>query len=376
MKANHYSIIFAALAVLFSPACSVPGQVQDLARQTRAAQSQMAQAHEQDLRDLAEYDRQRVVQFNRLLSDYTALRLQVLDAFNLALNHAKSQALAELDHEYDLEAERIMTNVFWSELRVQSDNFIQPYVTQRADSLLAKSTAAALYPTQEAIVQSFLEARRQYEESSDIFKNVEGCFNNMVMEIEKGRAEFHQTCQTDLDKVTALTLQELPGGIANFTLEDDSKAINQRVADLQAAYIELDKAEGETVRFLEDYNPGKTFIEGVAGGALSSGVGSLLGKDVLPVSPAPEKSGADTSPSVSNLGDIMGPVFTKLTAITGQKAQADIQLPSTVTNVLSKIQLLIKALAPPPTAGADTAVTTAKPASPATPTPTTNPVSP
>lgn len=354
MKSPLYQLLLAAFAGLFLAGCSTPADVKNLAQQTRLYDSRMGETHQQDLRNLAEYDRQRVVQFNRLLNDYLSLRVQVLNAFNESLAKAKQSALVELDHEFDQQAEFIMTSLFWTDFRKEADGDLNRYILTTDDRSFVKGAQANAYPTDpEPKNQALLAARQRYLAAAIAYETVESSFAEMVIKINAARTEYHTANEALFASIKPLTLPDLPAGVTNFTLPDNTAIISQRISDLKDAYKKLDDAHGETVRYLNENNPGGSFILAVAGGTLGVDLSGLLNKTSVPTNP--------TDPAAaqpSNLTDILGQLAGKISDIQTVQSTGKSNLAAVIKSLVQNIKPAVKVISAPAASGANSTAST------------------
>ena len=351
MKRPIHLLCWAALGALFLAGCTTPADVKNLAQQTANYDRRMGETHEQDLRDLAAYDRQRVVQFNRLLNEYLSLRAQVLSAFNDALDKCKRAALAELDHEFDQRADKIMTSLFWVELHTEAESALNQYLFQKRDQSYLKNAQVRSYPLDlNAKAAELVAAHNRYAAAAAAYETVEASFAEMVLKIDKARTEFHTSSENALAQIPKLTLPPVPAGVTNFTLTDNTADINKRIDDLKTAYDKLDLAHNETVRYLNENNPGGTFILAIAGGTLGVDVSGLLAKDSPPTSPA-DPAGAQSS----NLSGVLSAFVGKITDVAGKQTDLKSTLDSTINNLLQNIRPVVKLISQPSDSNADAA---------------------
>jgi hypothetical protein len=314
-----------------------PTEVKDLAQETRAASRNMALTHQQDLRTLASYDRARVAQFNLLLNNYFSLRVQVLNAFNQALEKSKDASLAELDDAFDQRAEQIMTVQFWAGFREESDQGLNDFLTSAKEKAVDQKTRNNAYTNDvESRNQSFLAARQLYLTAALNYEEVESSFAEMVLKIDQARADYHVANEKLFAQIQPLSLPDLPDDVKNFTLTNDTTDINQRISDLQAAYAKIDEGQELMIRYLDD-NQGAEFLMSVGKAVVGiSDASNSTTNNPVPISPADQ--GGTQLPGLDSLFDSL---TSKIQQVQVQKNIGAGTLDQVISQLITNIKPII-----------------------------------
>lgn len=280
------------LTGLLATGCSTPYQIKNLARENQRATDHMARVHEGDLRALGAYDQARVAQFNSFLGDYFALREDVARAFNDALDRSKKATLAELDHEFDEHAEKLLTVDFWIAFREEASKDLNGVLFKDREQARAKTAAADAYPTDsEALNQSLLATRKVYAGAALKYDAVEKSFAELARKIRRERDAYRLENEKRLAAILPLKAKE---GAKGFTLPSNAAEVARRIDELSPAYQTLNKAQGALSRYLDENNPSVDFLEGVVNGLAgeSKKVSESAGTNSLSAIPAEPAGGA------------------------------------------------------------------------------------
>lgn len=335
-------LVLAALVSLLA-GCGTPAAVKDLGQQTQTAASRMGDLHQQDLRELAEYDRQRVAQFNRLLNDYLALRGSVLNALNDALDQSKRAAIAELDAEFDRQAEHITSGLFWAQFRSEADKDLDRFMLKQRENADSQGAAAQVYKVDVAQEkQALLAARQRYLAAAMAYETVESSYADLIVKVDQARTSYHIANLERFNAIDRLSLPDTSADIRSFTLPNNSAVITERIASLNDAYTQLDKAHGELVRYLNENNPGKTFVVAVAGATLGATVASDAAKTTVPSAPT-DPSGIQPP----DLSGLLGKLSSALGKVTTAKTTGSDALAPAISSLVASVKPVVKVLSTP-----------------------------
>jgi hypothetical protein len=330
VNSNRILLLSIALGGLLVAGCTTPSAVKTLASETQRASTHMRGIHESDLRTLATYDQNRVVQFNRLLSDYFALRNDVARAFNSVLDQSKKSTLAELDHAFDEEAERLLAVDFWLAFREAADRELNGIIRGQKYIAVTKEYNVQLHPKDPEATNQSVIATRQFLASAALkYELVEREYADMVGKIRQARKEFRLENETRMARVTRIPTNAAAAALKTFILTNNTAEIEERIKTLGKAYQSITKAQSKLSRYLDENNPGLDFFTGVV--EAFTGVAATAdnaGTDSLSTAP---KDPADTQ--LPGLDDLFNTMTDKLGLIEAQKTEGTNSLGKALGNL-------------------------------------------